>query len=65
MTSSQPFWALAPTERDVVDETGAPLFRIGPTAWALVLEERGDVYVVRHDDGRVGFLLDTADVTRG
>lgn len=65
VTSSQPFWALAPTERDVVDETGAPLFRIGPTAWALVLEERGDVYVVRHDDGRVGFLLDTADVTRG
>lgn len=65
VTSNQPFWALAPTERDVVDETGAPLFRIGPTAWALVLEERGDVFVVRHDDGRVGFLTDTADVTRG
>lgn len=65
VTNNQPFWALAPTERDVVDETGAPLFRIGPTAWALVLEERGDVFVVRHDDGRVGFLFDTADVTRG
>ena len=65
MTSNQPFWALVPVERDVVDANGAPLFRIGPTAWALVLEERGDVFVVRHDDGRVGFLLDTSGVTRG
>lgn len=65
VTNNQPFWALVPVERDVVDANGAPLFRIGPTAWALVLEERGDVFVVRHDDGRVGFLLDTSGVTRG
>lgn len=62
---SQPFWALAPTERDVFDEKGAPLFRIGPTAWALVLEDRGGAYVVRHDDGRIGYLHDIADITRG
>ncbi|WOF21829.1 hypothetical protein N8K70_10580 [Microbacterium betulae] len=63
--SQQPFWALVPVERDVVDETGAPLFRIGPTAWALVLEDRGEVFVVRDDDGRVGFLHDVSGVTRG
>ncbi|WP_240424059.1 hypothetical protein [Microbacterium halotolerans] len=65
VTNAQPFWALAPVERDVVDAAGAPLFRIGPTAWALVLEERGDVFVVRDDDGRVGYLHDTTGVTRG
>lgn len=65
VTNNQPFWALVPVERDVVDATGAPLFRIGPTAWALVLEERGSVYVVRHDDGRTGYLHDTTGVTRG
>ena len=32
----QAFWALAPEERDVVDESGIPIFRVGPTAWALV-----------------------------
>ena len=64
-TSQQPFWALVPVERDVVDATGAPLFRIGPTAWALVLEDRGEVFVVRDDDGRVGFLHDVSGVTRG
>lgn len=64
-TSSQPFWALAPTERDVVDERGEPLFRIGPTAWALVVEDRGGAFVVRHDDGRIGYLHDIADITRG
>ncbi|GAA4197378.1 hypothetical protein GCM10022219_25160 [Microbacterium oryzae] len=63
--ANQPFWALVPEERDVVDETGAPLFRIGPTAWALVLEDRGEVYVVRDDDGRVGYLHDVSGVTRG
>ena len=63
--ASQPFWALAPTERDVVDEQGAPLFRIGPTAWALVLEDRGGAYVIRHDDGRIGYLHDIADITKG
>lgn len=63
--SNQPFWALAPVERDVIDETGAPIFRVGPTAWALVLEDRVDYYVVRHDDGRIGYLMDVAGVTRG
>jgi len=61
----QAFWALAPVERDVVDESGAPLFRIGPTAWALVIEDRGDSFVVRHEDGRVGYLTDISGVTRG
>ncbi|QRY41331.1 hypothetical protein JVX92_03400 [Microbacterium hominis] len=63
--ASQAFWALAPVERDVVDENDAPLFRIGPTAWALVIEDRGDTYVVRHEDGRVGYLTDVSGVTRG
>lgn len=61
----QPFWALAPTARDVVDEQGDPLFRIGPDAWALVIEDRGGAYVVRHDDGRIGYLHDIADITKG
>ncbi|WP_236968532.1 hypothetical protein [Microbacterium aurantiacum] len=63
--SNQAFWALAPEERDVVDEIGIPLFRIGPTAWALVIEDRGEVFVIRHEDGRVGYLHDVSDVTRG
>jgi hypothetical protein len=61
----QPFWALAPTERDVVDDRGEPLFRIGPDAWALIIEDRGGAYVVRHDDGRIGYLHDIADITKG
>lgn len=61
----QPFWILAPTERDVHDELGEPIFRIGPSAWALVIEDRGGAYVVRHDDGRIGYLHDIADITRG
>lgn len=61
----QAFWALAPDERDVVDEVGIPIFRIGPTAWALVIEDRGDTFVVRHDDGRIGYLHDVEGVTRG
>ncbi len=61
----QAFWALVPEERDVVDEQGAPLFRIGPTAWALVIEDRGEVFVIRHEDGRVGYLHDVTGVTRG
>ncbi|MGZ0067675.1 hypothetical protein [Microbacterium sp. Yaish 1] len=65
LAAPQAFWALAPDERDVLDEMGAPLFRIGPTAWALVIEDRGEVFVVRHEDGRVGYLHDTTDVTRG
>lgn len=61
----QAFWALSPEERDVVDDRGIPIFRIGPTAWALVLEDRGGVFVVRHEDGRVGYLHDVSGVTRG
>ena len=63
--STQPFWALAPVERDVVDETGVPIFRVGPTAWALVVEDRGTNYVIRHEDGRIGYLLDVSGITRG
>lgn len=61
----QAFWALVPEERDVVDESGVPIFRIGPTAWALVIEDRGTSFVVRHEDGRLGFLNDVSGVTRG
>lgn len=65
-TASRPFWALSPVERDVVDErTGAALFRIGPTAWALVIADRGSSFVVQHEDGRVGVLYDVSGVTRG
>ncbi|HYJ51149.1 MAG TPA: hypothetical protein VEX12_14630 [Microbacterium sp.] len=63
--SQQAFWALSPEERDVVDDRGAPIFRIGPAAWALVLEDRGEVFVVRHEDGRVGYLHDVSGVMRG
>ena len=63
--ASQAFWALAPVERDVVDESGATIFTIGPTAWALVIEDRGDSFVVRHEDGRIGYLNDVSGVTRG
>ena len=48
-----------------MDESGIPIFRIGPTAWALVIEDRGDVFVVRHEDGRIGYLHDISGVTRG
>lgn len=63
--AAQPFWILAPSERDVHDERGAPLFRIGPHAWALVIEDRGGAFVVRHDDGRIGYLHDISDITKG
>jgi hypothetical protein len=62
---AQAFWALAPVERDIVDDYGTPIFRIGPTAWALVVEDRGETFVVRHDDGRIGYLHDVSGVTRG
>lgn len=64
-TSHQAFWALVPVDRDVHDESGAPIFRVGPTAWALVIEDRGSAFVVRHEDGRVGYLHDVSGVTRG
>ncbi|MFD5215198.1 hypothetical protein [Microbacterium sp. NPDC058345] len=60
-----PFWILAGSERDVHDEHGRPLFRIGPRAWALVIEDRGGAYVVRHDDGRIGYLHDLTNITKG
>ncbi|WP_312172398.1 hypothetical protein [Microbacterium sp.] len=63
--AAQPFWILAPTDRDVHDERGDALFRIGPSAWVLVIEDRGGAYVVRHDDGRIGYLHDIADITKG
>ncbi len=63
--ATQAFWALAPVERDVVDDYGVPIFRIGPSAWALVVEDRGETFVIRHDDGRIGYLHDVSGVTRG
>lgn len=63
--SAQPFWILAPSERDVHDERGEAIFRIGPHAWALVIEDRGGAFVVRHDDGRIGYLHDISGITKG
>lgn len=63
--ASQAFWALVPEEREVLDETGVPIFRVDATAWALVIEDRGEVFVVRHEDGRIGYLHDVSGVTRG
>lgn len=62
---AQPFWALAPDIRPVHDARGDEIFTIGPDAWILVLEDRGGAFVVRHDDGRVGYLHDTDNMTRG
>ena len=62
---AQPFWALAPETRPVHDARGDEIFTIGPDAWILVLEDRGGAFVVRHDDGRVGYLHDTDNMTRG
>lgn len=64
-TQSQPFWALAPEARDVHDAQGTVVFEIGPDAWILVIEDRGGAFVVRHEDGRVGYLHDTTNITRG
>ncbi|MFS2281570.1 hypothetical protein V2S04_12220 [Microbacterium sp. OR21] len=64
-TPQEPFWILAPTDRDVLDEHGEPLFRVGPTAWALAIEDRGGAFVVRHEDGRIGYLHDISDITKG
>jgi hypothetical protein len=61
----QAFWALAPEDRDIVDESGVPIFRIGPSAWALAIEDRGESLVIRDEDGRVGYLHDLTGVTRG
>lgn len=58
------FWALAPDDRAVVDSSGATIFHIGPTAWALVIEDRGSAFLIRHQDGRVGLLTDLTGVIR-
>ncbi|MFE6733238.1 hypothetical protein [Microbacterium sp. NPDC057650] len=63
--AAQPFWILTPDAREVLDEHGQELFTIGPHAWALVIEDRGGAYVVRHDDGRIGYLHDITNVTKG
>lgn len=63
--AAQPFWALAPVERDVHDFDGHAIYKIGPTAWALVLEDRGTYFVMRHDDGRIGYLHNVDGITRG
>ena len=62
--AQQPFWALVPEERAVVDVTGAEIFRVGPTAWALVVEDNTTSFVIRHDDGRTGTLNDVSGVVR-
>jgi hypothetical protein len=62
---AQAFWALAPEQREILDDYGTPIFHIGPTAWALVVEDRGETFVVRHDDGRIGYLHDVSGITRG
>ncbi len=62
--AQQPFWALVPEERPVVDGSGAEIFRVGPIAWALVVEDNGSSFVIRHDDGRTGTLTDVSGVVR-
>lgn len=63
--STGPFWVWSPAPREVVDESsGAVIFSIGPTAWALAVDDRGSELVIRHDDGRVGVLRDIEGLTR-
>lgn len=60
-----PYYAWAPTTRIVYDEAaGSPLFEIGPEAWAVVVEERGDVLVVSAPDGRRGLLYSVGELIR-
>jgi hypothetical protein len=64
--STQPFWVYSPVSRPVVDEvSGATVFEIGPSAWALAILDRGTELVIRHDDGRVGVLQNLEGITRG
>ncbi len=64
--STQPFWVYSPVPRPVVDEqSGATLFEIGPSAWALAIVDRVTELVIRHDDGRIGVLRDLDGITRG
>jgi hypothetical protein len=30
-----------------------------------VIEDRGSVFVIRHEDGRIGYLHDVEGITRG
>ena len=63
---TQPFWVYSPVPRAVIDQrSGATVFEIGPTAWALAIVDRGTELVIRHDDGRVGVLRDLSGITRG
>lgn len=62
--AAEPFWALAPEPRLTVDEAGTPVFEVGPVAWVLVVEDRGDAYLVRNHDGRLGLLTDVTGVIR-
>ncbi|WP_402843081.1 hypothetical protein [Microbacterium sp. GXS0129] len=58
------FWILVPEERIAVDPLGRPMFPVGPSAWTLALEDRGDRLLVRSADGRVGLLTDLTGVIR-
>ncbi|PFG31441.1 hypothetical protein [Paramicrobacterium agarici] len=64
--TSSMFWVWSPRPRPVVDEqTRAHVFDIGPGAWALAVDDRGDSLLIRHDDGRVGVLEDVEGLMRG
>lgn len=61
-----PFWVHSTYQRSVVDRTtGALLFEIGPSAWALAVEDLGTALVIRHEDGRVGILREINGLSRG
>lgn len=63
--AQQPFWALSPEERPVVDAAGKTLFTVGPAAWALVIEDRGTEYVIQQQPGgATGVLKDLSGVTK-
>ena len=66
VVSTQPFWVYSPVPLAIVDETsGATVFEIGPSAWALAIVDRGSELVIRHDDGRVGVLRQLTGIMRG
>lgn len=63
---TSPFWVHSTYQRSVVDRTsGALLFEIGPSAWALAVEDLGTALVIRHEDGRVGILREINGLSRG
>ena len=61
----QAVWARVPEGRDVGDARRPEWNGESDQAWALVIEDRGDAFVVRHEDGRIGYLHDVSGVTRG